>query len=119
MRRMRIVALTLVCSTAVAAQDRDILYVNPAPLVTASRLQALAGAAVGISEGSESLPFNYAAVAQRHPRRKTGFDWDVNASVLFSPFPTMRDIDNEGMSPDIVAPVEYQGGGLIQFARFG
>ncbi|MBL8952192.1 MAG: hypothetical protein JNK82_15525 [Myxococcaceae bacterium] len=116
---MRIVALMLLCSTAAAAQDRNILYINPAPLVTASRLQAMAGAAVGIAEGSESLPFNYAAVAQRHPRRKAGFDWDLNFSVLFSPFQTLRDIDNEGNEPVITAPVEYQVGGLIQFARFG
>ncbi len=116
---MRIVALTLLWSAAAVAQDRNVLYVNPAPLVTASRLQAMGGAAVGIAENSESLPFNYASVAQRHPRRKAGFDWDVTASVLFSPFPTLRDIDNEGKAPEVVAPVEYQLGGLIQFARFG
>ncbi len=92
---------------------------NPAPLVTASRLAALGGASVGLAENSESLPFNYAAVAHRHPRRSRGFDWDLTASVLFSPFPSLRDTDNEGFAPDTVAPVESQLGGLIQFSRFG
>src|SRR5438132_2472963 len=95
---MRIVALALAISSTAWAQDRTLLYVNPAPLVTASRLVALGGAAVALAENSESLPFNYAAAAHRHPRRKAGFDWDVTASVLFSPFPAMRDTDNEGAS---------------------
>jgi hypothetical protein len=96
-----------------------VLYHTPAPGVPARRLAAMGGAAVGIAENSESLPFNYAAAAHRHPRRAGGFDWDITASVLFSPFPSMRDIDNEGAAPDIVAPVESQFGGLIQFSRFG
>ena len=116
---MRIAALTLLCAGTAAAQDQTLLYVNPAPLVTASRLAAMGGAAVGLAENSESLPFNYAAAAQRSPRRKAGFDWDLTASVLLAPFPSLRDIDNEGAAPDIVAPVESQLGGLIQFSRFG
>src|SRR5918911_1203100 len=57
---MRPVALALTISSLAWADDRTLLYVNPAPLVTASRLQALGGAAVGLAENSESLPFNYA-----------------------------------------------------------
>ena len=115
----RIVTLTLLLPTLAWSQDRTLLYVNPAPLVTASRLMALGGAAVGLAENSESLPFNYASVAQRHPRRTRGFDWDLTASVLFSPVATLRDTDNEGVSPDTNAPVESQIGGLVQFKRFG
>ena len=115
----RIVTLALLLGSTAWSQDRTLLYVNPAPLVTASRLVALGGAAVGLAENSESLPFNYAAVAQRHPRRSRGFDWDLTASVLFSPFPSHRDIDNEGSAPETIAPVESQIGGLVQFKRFG
>lgn len=116
----RLTILAIVASASVAAaQDRTLLYVNPAPLVTASRLVALGGAAVGLAENSESLPFNYAAAAHRHPRRKAGFDWDLTASVLFSPWQQMRDTDNEGRAPEVVSPVESQFGALIQFNRFG
>jgi hypothetical protein len=117
---MRTLLFTLLVSSVASAEDRTLLYVNPAPLVTASRLVALGGAAVGLAENSESLPFNYAAAAHRHPRRSGNFDFDLTTSVLFSPFPALRDTDNEGLSrTDVVAPFEALIGGLIQFNRFG
>jgi hypothetical protein len=110
--------LLLLVSTLAAGQDRTVLYDNPTSLVTASRLTALGGAAVGLAENSESIPWNYASVAHRHPRRK-GFDWDLTAGVLFSPFPTLRDRDNDGSQGNIVSPVDSQFGGLLQFKRVG
>src|SRR5262245_10399527 len=104
---------------AASAQGRTLLYVNPAPLTTTSRLVGLGGAAVGTAEGAESMPFNYAAVPQRSPRRSRGFDWDVTLAVLFSPFPALRDVDNEGAPPTSIAPVDAVLGGLMQFKRVG
>ncbi|MBK7859371.1 MAG: hypothetical protein IPJ65_12260 [Archangiaceae bacterium] len=117
---MRLGLLVLLVPSLAAADERSLLYVNPAPLVTASRLVAMGGAAVGLAENSESLPFNYAAVAHRHPHRAGNFDFDFTAGVLFSPFTGLRDTDNEGQpTTDVVAPVESQLGALIQFSRFG
>lgn len=114
-------AALLLCALAcpAAGQDRNTLYVNPAPLVTSARLLGLAGASVGLAENSESIPFNYATVAHRTPKRARGFDFDLNASVLFSPFPGMRDVDNETTPAETIAPIDSQFGGLIQFKRFG
>jgi hypothetical protein len=115
-----LLAALLVCAGAAAAQERPLLYDNPAPLVTSARLVGLGGAAVGLAEGAESMPFNYAAVAQRSPRRSKGFDFDLTFDVLLSPAPDFRDTDNDpNASTQIIAPVEAQIGGLIQFKRFG
>jgi hypothetical protein len=118
---MRLVAVTAVLfAGATAAQERPLLYDNPAPLVTSARLVGLGGAAVGLAEGAESMPFNSAAVAQRSPHRSRGFDFDLTFDVLLSPAPDFRDTDNDpGASTQIIAPVEAQIGGLIQFKRFG
>ncbi len=95
------------------------LYDNPSSLVTSSRLVALAGAAVGLAENSESIPFNYAAVAQRAVNRTRGFDFDLTAAIQLLPFDGLRNIDNEPSSPQIKEPVESQFGGYVQFKRFG
>ena len=72
--RVLCAAAAVLSAGLAAAQSPTRLYDNPVPLVTSSRLVGLGGAAVGLAENSESLPFNYAAVAQRSPHRTGGFD---------------------------------------------
>jgi hypothetical protein len=118
---MRLLCFAAVLHAGLALADTStLLYDNPVPLVTSSRLVGLAGAAVGVAENSESLPFNYASVAQRSPHRARGFDIDVTFDVLFSPANQARDIDNDpAATQQIIAPVETQLGGYVQFSRFG
>lgn len=97
----------------------DALYVNPAALVSSSRLVGLAGAATGLSENIESLPSNFAAVASRHPRRTRRWDWDFTLAFLAAPVDSLRDVENDGGASASVAPVEGQFGVGLQVGRFG
>lgn len=115
--------MRMLCAAVVfaagAARAQELLYDNPVALVSSSRLVGMAGAAVGLAENAESMPFNPAAVAQRSPHRARGFDFDITFDVLLNPVSTMRDVENDPNTPGTVAPVEGQLGGFVQFKRFG
>ncbi|MEW5741960.1 MAG: hypothetical protein AB1938_23800 [Myxococcota bacterium] len=121
MRRLRLTALVWLFASAAWAQTPrpDALYVNPAALVTASRLVGLAGASTGLSENTESIPTNYAAAAGRHPRRDRNWDWDYTLAFLTAPVASMRDVENDGSGEQTIAPVEGQVGITVQIQRFG
>lgn len=120
MRRAGLAMLLCLGAAAEAQVPRsDSLYVNPAALVTASRLVGLSGASTGLAENTESIPTNYAAVAARHPRRDRNWDWDYTLAFLTAPVSTMRDVENDGTGDQFVAPVEGQVGLTFQFRRFG
>ncbi len=110
----------LVVAQAVLAQGRtDDLYVNPTLLVSSSRLTAMAGASVAISEGAEGMATNYAAVAQRSPRRTKRWDWDSTFSVLGTPVDTDKDLENDSKATTAAQPIEAQVGFYLQFLKFG
>jgi hypothetical protein len=121
MRRVRLTVLVSLAASAAWAQAPrdDSLYVNPAALVTASRLVGMAGASTGLAENTESIPTNYAAVAGRHPRRNRIWDWDYTLAFLAAPVASMRDVENDGTGEQTIAPVEGQIGLTFQYERFG
>ena len=116
----RLAALVLGLSALGQAQTRtDDLYVNPSLLVSSSRLTAMAGASVGIGEGAEGLATNYAAVAQRSPRRTRRWDWDSTFSLLATPVDTQKDFENDSRTPTRAQPIEAQAGLYLQYTKFG
>lgn len=121
MRRADLLALVCLAAGPAWAQAPrdDVLYVNPAALVTASRLVGLSGASTGLAENTESIPTNYAAAAGRHPRRDRSWDWDYTLAFLAAPVASMRDVENDGHGEQTIAPVEGQVGFTVQIQRFG
>ncbi len=112
-------ALLAVAQAALAQGRTDDLYVNPTLLVSSSRLTAMAGASVGIGEGSEGMAANYAAVAQRSPRRTRRWDWDTTFSLLGTPVDTDKDLENDSKPSTDAQPIEAQVGFYLQYLKFG
>lgn len=122
MSALRWCTATLVLLTAAVgrAQARtDDLYVNPSLLVSSSRLTAMAGASVAIGEGAEGMATNYAAVAQRSPRRLRRWDWDATFSLLATPIDSQKDFENDSRPPTSAQPIEAQVGLYLQYLKFG
>lgn len=118
---MRTAALTvtLISVSALAQPANEYLYVNPALVVSSSRINALAGASTGIGEGAEGMASNYAAAANRDPRLARKWDWDATFSLVSTPVPLWRDFENDGRNQPSTAPAEAQLGVSFQFSRLG
>lgn len=97
----------------------DLLYVNPTLSPSSSRLTALANASVGIAEGAESMAANSAAVVQRRPSLRGGFDASLSFAFLSTPFQNWRDLDNDGSSEGSTIPLEGLVGAYLQIKKFG
>ncbi len=115
----------LVAAVGHAQGRTDELYVNPTLLVSSSRLTAMAGASVAIGEGSEGMATNYAAVAQRSPRRTRRWDWDTTFSLLATPVDNQKDFENDNQKTTTATaktsaqPIEAQAGFYLQYLKFG
>jgi hypothetical protein len=115
-----VAGLILLAAFAAQAQTRtDDLYVNPSLLVSSSRLTAMAGASVALGEGSEGMATNYAAVAQRSPRRVSRWDWDSTFSLLATPVDSQKDFENDSRPQTSAQPIEAQLGLYFQYLKFG
>jgi hypothetical protein len=113
-------ALGLFLCTPAPAQPRaDDLYVNPTLLVSSSRLTAMAGASVAIGESAEGMATNYAAVAQRSPRRFRRWDFDATFSLLATPIDSQKDFENDSRPQTSAQPIEGQAGLYLQYLKFG
>ncbi|MBS1150233.1 MAG: hypothetical protein H6Q89_1931 [Myxococcaceae bacterium] len=117
--RALVLILVLLAGAAQAQARPDTLYVNPSLLVSSSRLTALAGASVAIGEGAEGMATNYAAVAQRSPRRTRRWDWDTTFSLLGTPVDSQKDFENDLRPQTSAQPIEAQVGLYLQYMKFG
>lgn len=109
--------------TAQAQTRTDNLYINPTILVSSARLTALAGASVALAEGVEGMATNYAAVAQKDPRRTKRYDWDATFGLLSTPVEGFQDLENDPSTKTGTQPytsvVEGQAGLTLQLLKFG
>lgn len=90
------------------------------PVLSSSRVTALAGAYVPLADGVEGLVVNPAAPAVRAPYSYSHFDYDVSLGFTFPSALAATDFDNNGTTGFTYQKfVFFTVGGLVQIGQWG